>query len=126
MRISDWSSDVCSSDLQAVVKLDEIEDLIVEADFQFRYALKRARAAILDQLDTGLLREGNADALLDRVAPEAAPSHQGYVIRFGGQRHASGTCHQRRCGSPARIGEERPSVDHEALPVKMPSVFQRF
>src|SRR3546814_15272057 len=66
MRISDWSSDVCSSDLQAVELLD-----LGEADVDLRRAGLAAGADQLGQAVQGLRTEHQVDvgrALHDRLA----------------------------------------------------------
>src|SRR3546814_14454992 len=74
MRISDWSSDVCSSDLNAAVELREAQHPAIElvrahkADVRRRFALLAGAAGAADAEALGdallLLLEGGAASLL--------------------------------------------------------------
>src|SRR3546814_15315770 len=88
MRISDWSSDVCSSDLSVASsrdpRLDEreelVEDAVLESDRKRQEAVEPSLdgrhlvledAILVDQLETGAMLE-----FVERGAGELAPRQQ--------------------------------------------------
>src|SRR3546814_20842479 len=81
MRISDWSSDVCSSDLLVHVGLPGIEELL--ADFR---RLAAQLADILGAGDLGGLAEATRDAerveLVEQVADRRIRAEAGGSVRF--------------------------------------------
>src|SRR3546814_5168777 len=74
MRISDWSSDVCSSDLD--VELKRLEALVHPAVYRARQMfLRRHRFRPLVVVDVPLLFETGGEGGVDLVAVVSAPPH---------------------------------------------------
>src|SRR3546814_1237812 len=90
MRISDWSSDVCSSDLSAAVPVPRVLDhrphrhlaqfRSVEAELLDQRAERAHRHAEVADVGIGgvLATEGNADAAED--GDGAAMQHRDYLV----------------------------------------------
>src|SRR3546814_10138885 len=86
MRISDWSSDVCSSDLQrALAAIDEIEQ---QADIAGVFRLLREFGARFGQRQAGLVQGAvsaldGENALAGKIAPTQAFGVAAVRLRVG-------------------------------------------
>src|SRR3546814_1180386 len=99
MRISDWSSDVCSSDLAAVVADarvadDDLELVAVAADVEGVDAAPEAAADV----HFGLVPDAHLDAALEIGDLDLAVGMErtGFVDRGGGQRRGGQGRQQQR------------------------------
>src|SRR3546814_5009220 len=80
MRISDWSSDVCSSDLQAQAagfSLDEIAELIALDAGRDRARARELARDKIGALDAKIAELTGARTALQRLARECAASDDG-------------------------------------------------
>src|SRR3546814_7055234 len=96
MRISDWSSDVCSSDLRAVVRDAGIEQLLGGCCVRQRYTQlarggEREIQILLVQIDT----EARIEAALDHtLAVDLKDTRTGEAAQIG-----RASCRERVCQS---------------------------
>src|SRR3546814_14450465 len=111
MRISDWSSDVCSSDLAAVVADarvadDDLELVAVAADVEGVDAAPEAAADV----HFGLVPDAHLDAALELGDLDLAVGmeRKGFVDRGGGgPRGGQGRQQQRQGGADGQGGDRR-------------------
>src|SRR3546814_16317610 len=96
MRISDWSSDVCSSDLQ-VMTVAEGNGPVNALDFALRKALEPAWPALvgvrLTDYKVRILTPGDGTAALTRVMIESADPARSEERRVG--KECVSTCRSR-------------------------------
>src|SRR3546814_12092229 len=105
MRISDWSSDVCSSDLAAGMQAGVDEEVVADAALQNKAlqegqplrseALVQRRGQIERILQAGIRRQG-FQRLFPAVAPPVQQARQAEI--FAGRRQIGrASCRERGC-----------------------------
>src|SRR3546814_2097159 len=97
MRISDWSSDVCSSDLQtrAMHRLETLRDLLLTDDAALTGLLNEYPGADAQRLRT-LIREGRKEAQANtQLQPGQDPQRKHYRALF--QEIGRASCRERVC-----------------------------
>src|SRR3546814_4572043 len=68
MRISDWSSDVCSSDLQTLTSTDNLEKIVHGTDLSLSVSSPRELAAKVDMLQENIKIVAQRDNLFKITA----------------------------------------------------------
>src|SRR3546814_3767441 len=102
MRISDWSSDVCSSDLRVAVVLAEapLGHLAVQCDLDIDLIVRAVDArAIVDEVGVdpaALRREGDARGLRDAKVRALADRLDAQILGIDAQRVVRGVAEDRR------------------------------
>src|SRR3546814_6368752 len=116
MRISDWSSDVCSSDLGAVDELVDDDEgagreiLAQRADGAERHDLGDAGALQGVDVGTGVQRRGRQLV----AAAVARQEHQPLAVQLAAQQRIGGRAEGRLDAAPLGVAEALDLVDRSA------------
>src|SRR3546814_11183142 len=82
LRISDWSSDVCSSDLREIAVLDRVEHALLEIQHRLRVRIvvEQRDQEIAAKGERARMRNGNEAERLDRLLEDRKSDVQGKCV----------------------------------------------